>query len=409
MVSVKVGKRGGWFALGPTVWRVLAHSLMFGLALSVADLIFNFYLVSLGYDVRTAGLLSTVNRAAGMLLGIPIGFLIDRIGSQRSLLIGMVTFSLGWGLLLTSRDLWVLIATQFIIGAAYILASTAAIPLIAAVAPPERRATVFGLNASAIMIIGLLGSVLGGLLPSLAGAALQVDPQSAPAYRIALLSVVALGVLAMIPVLRALPPAPIERPVGDLAPPIAPRVPYRRLVFYAMPSFLLGIGGGMILPFQNLFFRQQFGMTDAAVGVVLAWTALGMGLGALIGAPITARVGLKRGAGWLRFGMVPAMLLVMVPIAPVAVVGMFLRGLFVTASYPMYDAVVMKNTPEQQRGMAISMMSLMWAGGWAFASVISGWIQSEWGFLPVLIIAVVCYAFSALNILLLPVPNETSA
>ena len=38
------------------VWRILLHSSLFGLASSVADLLFNFYLVSLGYGADTAGL-----------------------------------------------------------------------------------------------------------------------------------------------------------------------------------------------------------------------------------------------------------------------------------------------------------------------------------------------------------------
>ena len=52
--------------VSPPVWRILLHSSLFGLASSVADLLFNFYLVSLGYGTDTAGLLSTVNRMAGV-------------------------------------------------------------------------------------------------------------------------------------------------------------------------------------------------------------------------------------------------------------------------------------------------------------------------------------------------------
>ena len=87
------------------VRRILAHSLLFGLAGSIADLLFNFYLVSLGYDAAAAGLLSTVYRTAGVALGLPIGLLIDRAGAHRSLLAGVLLHGLSWGLVLLSRSI----------------------------------------------------------------------------------------------------------------------------------------------------------------------------------------------------------------------------------------------------------------------------------------------------------------
>jgi MFS family permease len=138
---------------------------------------------------------------------------------------------------------------------------------------------------------------------------------------------------------------------------------------------LLGIGGGAILPFQNLFFRQQFGLGDAAVGAVLAWSALGMGLGAVMGGPISARMGLRRAAGLLRIGAAPAMLLMLTPALFPTAMGFFLRGMFVASSYPLNDALVMQATPMRQRGAAMSLTSVLWSLGWALASVASGWAQ----------------------------------
>ena len=63
--------------------------MLLGFAGSIADLLFNFYLVSLGYAADTAGLLATVSRTAGVVLGLPIGLLIDRAGARRALLVGV--------------------------------------------------------------------------------------------------------------------------------------------------------------------------------------------------------------------------------------------------------------------------------------------------------------------------------
>jgi MFS family permease len=394
--------RAGFARLSPPVVRILAHSLLYGLALSIADLLFNFYLVSLGYAADTAGLLSTVGRGAGMLLGIPAGLLIDRLGAQRSLLAGLAVFCGAWVLLLQARELWALIVAQFFVGASFSLATTAVTPLLTGVTTDDDRASVFGLNASAALIVGLLGSALGGVLPTLSARLLGVDAQDTAAYQLALVSVIVLSVAAMLPVLGAFPVVEEKRQVG-LDGLEAPPLPITMLLRFALAGLLLGLGGGALLPFQNLFFRESFGLSDAAVGIVLAVASLGMGLGALIGAPVSKRTGLRTGASGLRMLAAAGVLFMLLPALAPAIMGFFLRGLFVAASFPMNDALIMRHTPPRQRGMAVSLMSVMWAGGWAAASLVSGAFQVRYGFAPLIVIVAMTYVLSAMAIYTLPV------
>jgi len=267
------------------------------------------------------------------------------------------------------------------------------------------RAHVFGLNASAVLIVGLLGSVVGGVLPTLTGGLLGVGPQDTAAYRLALAAVIGLGLTAMLPLLGPMPRVEEPRAVG-VGATSDERLPLRLLLLFALPGLSLGVAGGLILPFQNLFFRQAFGLGDATVGAVLAVGALGMGIGALLGSPVTARLGLRRGAALLRAGAVGAMLLMLIPALVPAMAGFFLRGLFVAASFPQMDALVMRHTPPAQRGLAVSLISVLWAGGWAGAAVISGMIQIRWGFAPVILAAAMAYVLSTLSIITLPMPSE---
>ncbi|WP_298816472.1 sugar MFS transporter [uncultured Chloroflexus sp.] len=381
------------------VWRILFHSFLYGFALSIADILFNFYLVSQGYTVNDVGLLSMVSRAAGMLMGLPIGWLIDRLGPQKAMIAGVVGYALGWVALLQAPVLLWLIVAQFVVGACYLLAATAVTPLLAQVTSEAQRPFVFGMNASATLVVGLLGSAVGGVLPTLAAGIVAVDPQSTTAYRLALTTVIGLSVVALLPVLTRIPVA-IESSgaqSADLAVPS--RHSWSMLIWLAMPSFLLGIGGGAILPFQNLFFRDQFGLSDASVGMALAVASVGGGIGALVGAPVVRRIGLQRGAALLRLGATPAMLLMLTPWLPLAIIGFFARGFFVAASYPMNDALVMGATPPSQRGLAMSLMSLLWAGGWAVSAVIWGWVAPMFGYWPQIVAAAMAYALSALTIL----------
>jgi MFS family permease len=380
------------------VWRILTHSFIYGFALSIADILFNFYLVSQGYTINDVGLLSMVSRAAGMVMGLPIGWLIDRFGPQRAMIGGVIGYALGWAALLQAPALPWLIAAQFVVGACYLLAATAVTPLLALVTTEEQRPLVFGMNASATLIVGLLGSAVGGVLPMGAALMMAVEPQSTVAYRVALTTVIGLSIVALWPVLVQLPAVAETRATGEEESVGSRRLSWFMLLWMALPSFLLGVGGGAILPFQNLFFRDQFGLSDAGVGLALSLASLGAGVGALLGAPVVRRIGLQRGAALLRLGATPAMLLMLTPWLPLAIIGFFARGFFIAASYPMNDALVMGATPITQRGLAMSLMSLLWAGGWAISAVIWGWVTPIFGYGPQIVAAALAYALSALVI-----------
>lgn len=150
-------------------------------------------------------------------------------------------------------------------------------------------------------MIGPVGSVIAGLLPALFARTIGAGPRDVGAYRLALAVSVGLAALALLPVLRPFP-APVHAPraANDLAPQHT--LPFRTLLRFAWASLLFGVAGGSIMPFQNLFFRMQFGLSDATVGVVLAGSALGLGVGGLLGMPISRRMraATRRGLAALR-------------------------------------------------------------------------------------------------------------
>lgn len=392
----------------PAVWRVLLHSTLIGLALSIADLLFNFYLVSAGYGNDVAGDFSTLYRVAGVVFGLPIGLMIDRIGARRALLVGVFGYAAAWVLLLSFNSFWALAIAQFLIGAASITAGTAAVPLLTQVTSDGQRATVFGWNASVGLMIGLLGSVVAGQLPGIVSRVFAVGPQTTFAYRGALTLVVVLALISALPVLWGVREEPRADRLAAVANDTRPPLSVRRMLRICLPAWLLGIGGGAILPFHNLFFRDVYGLSDAAVGAVLATVAVGQGVGGLITGVVAARFGVQRAAWILRLGAAPAMLLMLVPSLPVAITGYFLRGFCIVASFPLNDTLTMQIVPRQQRGRVLSIMSMTWSLGWAMTSPISGRLQLAYGFTPVLLIAAISYVLSAWAIATLRMPAHAT-
>ena len=110
-----------WRKIPFTVWRILIHSMLIGLGMSFFDVLFNFYLVSIGYAADTAGILSTTARIAGLVVGIPGGMLIDRIGSRRALIAAVLIYVVGLSCVVFAPTTVLLIASQFVVGCAFAL------------------------------------------------------------------------------------------------------------------------------------------------------------------------------------------------------------------------------------------------------------------------------------------------
>ena len=405
----------------PAVFRILAHGILFGLSFSIADILFNFYLKSLGYDNAVAGQLQSVFRIAGVIFGFPVGMFIDRISAKRMLYIGILTYAIGWGVLLmldgvtlvtpfgTLSPLVLMNAVFFIIGAANMATYTAVVPLLSLVIEPRQRAAMFGINAAASTLIGFVGSIVGGMLPGFVAPLVGVEATSEIAYRTALYSVTVIGLLAVVPLLGikthhthgAASPAARAEADGD-----KPLVPMARLLLLVTPSFFFGTAGGLFVPFQNLFYRQQFGMTDGNVGLNLAVAALAMGVGSILGGPLSKRIGVRQASAWSRMLGAPLMLAMMIPVLSVVSISYDINRFLVGMTFPLFSALMMQTVPLRQRGTSTSLSSMSWSLGWAGASILSGTITANGSFTWVLILSAASYVISGALIAALPYTDK---
>jgi MFS family permease len=380
---------------------------LFGFAASISDVLFNFYLDSLGYGNEVAGQMNSIFRAAGVIFGIPVGMLIDRRGARKVLMFSIIAYGASWLAVLSSTDIRVIAPVYFLVGAANIATYTAIIPLLSSVIEPKQRASFFGINAGATIAVGFIGSLLGGALPSLIAPFVGVSATDQLAYRLALVSVSVIGFLAILPLLGFSAAAIKHHAAGHAAPASSGhKLPFMRLVLFASQGFLLGLGGGMVVPFQNLFFREQFNLPDAQVGLILAISAFAMGFGSFIGGPLARRFGLRNAAAWTRLLAAPTLLLMLVPNLWVSAAAYYASRLVIGVTFPLADALVMQSVPIEQRGTATSLSSMLWSFGWSAAALMSGYMQLDSGFYWVFIASGIAYIASGLSFYLIPFKDD---
>ena len=58
-----------------------------------------------------------------------------------------------------------------------------------------------------------------------------------------------------------------------------------------LPSLVISVGAGMVMPFMNVFFRNVHSQSDTAIGVIFAWGSLAMGIGLVVAPALAERFG----------------------------------------------------------------------------------------------------------------------
>src|SRR5689334_13534455 len=145
----------------------LINNVLTGITAGILLVLYNLYLVSLGYHADFVGLvLFTGTLGAGLAI-FPAGACIDRFGGKNILILASLLVGIaGVGQILFRQPVPLLLSSFVAgIGLAFILVITA--PFLTLNSVPEERSHLFSINISLGLITLVLGEVIGGFLPVL--------------------------------------------------------------------------------------------------------------------------------------------------------------------------------------------------------------------------------------------------
>lgn len=444
----------GWQELGPGARLYLAHVALLTLGLAISELFFNLIVLAMGYTLPTLGLLNSLGSLAAAVFSAPVWWLVLRLGSRTALIIATILragFLAGVALSGSIEQIALAVALGGI-GSLFFQAGAA--PLMMRYSDDHTRDRLFS-AAMAIQIgLGGLGSLLAGGLPLLLAGWLGVAAESAPAYRATFLlaGLVILGAIAPLLLLpapahppqhgntatvpheplsgggnepaavrQAVPepadgsqtaeptrlPHPLVIPEPAAAPSALPHTPGMFEALFAalrnpvvlklmLPMLLVGFGAALLIPYLNLFFKDRFGISDLALGLIFAVMDIGTGLAMLATPLVSGRLGKMRAIVLTRVLALPFLILIgLSPWLPLTVAAAFLRVVLANMSNPLYDAFAMEQSPEALRPIVIGLLSASATVGWIIAPPISTAIQAQFGFGPLFVATTLLYSIAA--------------
>lgn len=280
--------------------NALVGFVLFG---GIYPLLYNLYLLRLGYNTEFVGLANATGALCFALSSLPSGMLGGRWGSRFTMVVGICVAVVGFGLISqaelisagNSRDYFILISYSLgVMGIALFIVNGT--PYLMGITGPVERDPVFAVQAALMPFSGFVGSMLGGVVPDYLAGVLDVSLAQPVVYRYTLF----IGVLCLIPAVFALlatQDVRVERRReeggnGDVSN--APALPLAAIVITSLISVLHVAGEAAARTFFNVYMDKGLNISLSLISVQLAAGQL-LAVPAALSLPFfSARFGIRR-------------------------------------------------------------------------------------------------------------------
>ena len=333
----------------------LVATILQGLSFGIWGVIFYLYLnlPEVGFQPDFISNMFTAGAIATGLVALPAGLLCERVGSKKALLIGLMANFISLIQIVALRPTILLLAslTSGLIGTVGWVAS---VPFMMENSRKEERTHLFSVNWASMIIMGVIGSYIGGVMPdsfnSFLGLSTGPEIGSAIGYRIALAVSVILALVAAFPILLIKEKKPLQK--QKMADLLALRNirSHEIIIKFMIPTALIGFGAGFIVPLFTLFFKLRFSATMEQIGVISALGSVALGMGTLAAPLLSSKLGKVKSVVMCQFSSMPfIMLMTLAPNLTLASTAYVARGALMNMAGPISSTLQMELVTEEER------------------------------------------------------------
>ena len=356
-----------------------------GVGLSIYSLLFNLYLKELGFgETAIGGLISTTSLGIS-LIAIPAALIIEKFHVKSLVVVGMLFSSLFYFIQImhvseSSLFTFGLLASMF-----QALFNISISPFYLRNSTPEVRIHLFSLNTSLNMFAHLVGYLLGGYLPEVLRWFLP-EFHRVEIYRAALfcaIGVVFISNLAFMQIKKVPIPKVNKRIFEGLL-----EKQWRVMIKLIMPRLCLAFGGGMIVPFMNLYLKGTFNLSVKSLGVAYALLQICIFIGVFMTPALVKKT------SQLKFMVITAGLSVpfMFSMGIFSSLGFvlmcfFLRGTLMSMSSSITSVFEMEHVKEKECVFASAMILFSYHTVYTMSTRLGGILIENYSFPPTFFLA----------------------
>lgn len=375
----------------------LRASMLMAVSMAIQNVLYNLYLIQLGFDEDFVGQAAAAVSIGIALGGIPAGLLYDRFGGKfafRLATIGIAASMIMRVLAISPAWLIIWAGINGLTSASYFVSI---FPFITSESTPKERSHLYGANMAVWTSFMMLGSLLAGFLPGIWRSLAGVD--TLVSQRLGLIVGALIALLPLFPFSSIASTGSFQPVRRRLLPSSGSRQAILRgvLVLLAM-----GIVLGLTSPFFNVYFKRVFDIDDSLIGTIISLSQF-MGLLSAFFLPfIVRRWGLIVGPAFVLGLNAPLLVFVGLPLPLLLVSLAFLAsvGLGRLGEAPLMN-LVMEVVVAEDRGAMSGIRLISSYGAQAFAGLIGGWIVVNGGYRWLFVLAAATQFLAALAVYML--------
>ncbi len=425
----------GWRQLNRSARLYLIHAALLTASLALYGLFFNLAIEALGYSRQFLGTLNGLSIAVAAGLSIPLWWMVTRIGLRPALIISAMLQAASTALVAAFPTTGLLLLAVAFTGISATIFQVSAPPFMMEQSTAATRDHVFSANAAINVGLAGIATFFAGELKATLAYLLGVGAETITAYR-ATFGVAAAGImLSILPLLlirnvaprptnaasgvsgsgvTAIPASSLRRSgpqpsswigriptmtwlLGRLPEPLPCLIQHPSgLLALLVSPLLISFGAALLIQYLNLFFKDQFAISDVVLGRILATIGVMTGLAALAGPLLSTRIGKIHTIVLTQLLSIPFLLLMgFTPVFGIAVAAAIARGALFNVGAPLYDAFAMERTDEAARPIVIGLINGAYTVGYLIAPFASTRVQANLGFGPLFIATAIFYGLAA--------------
>ncbi|WP_407357036.1 MFS transporter [Methanolobus sp. WCC5] len=350
----------------PNARMFLTYVFLISLNLGVYKVIFNLYILRLGYTEDFLGLILSLTAISTGVFSIPSAMICDRIGRKRTLLIScfLLIVSLIFIYNTTLKELLILFSILY--GASSALNIVTGSTFMLENSKPYERMHLFSMYQVLYTAATMAGNIIGGALPELLARTTAMDPSGSLAYRITLLLSLLTIMISFLPLLKIHENEnSIHRHKRSYVFKTLLRsgIIMKMIVVYSF----FGMGWGLALPYFNVYLDVILNAGSEEIGVIFSVAEVLMMLVLLFLPTLTERFGKVRVTSLVQLLSIP-FLVMFISTSAIWIAGFayIMRSTLMNLANPVMNNFKLEIVTEEQRA---TVNSITWMTCYTFVGI----------------------------------------
>lgn len=347
------------------------------------------YLNFLEYSRPQIGTLIFIMSVFSVLPLLPAGYLGDRFGRRRLIVLGICIYSAGIWFLISADTL-----AEFYVGAAiwgygHALYMPAFMSFLSEKVEIKRCKFLFGFQMFASMLASGTAVLFYGFMPEMFSEFMGVTVQNG--YRLVFFIGLAFTLYQLVPLVLT-QKTNLEGDCSEFRDAQKeddiPKLPRLTLVKLCIPMALFGLGAGLIVPFFQVWFQWRFDSSVEDIGILWSFTQYLWAVSYLVMPNIARKRGSVRAITTVQIAAIIALL--GIPASPnfaLVTIPYITRMVLMNMTWPVFQSYSLSQMPQEHRNFTISSINFSFNGTKALTPLIAGYLF-DWSLqIPFLITA----------------------